>query len=447
MKKITCCGKEIVMNKSKSGMYWLQCNTCGRRGKGITEDAAEKAFRAWKPAEITAQEDVLPTSPDMLPVYVNTHIRSITDRSARFVDSPALARLIKNNMRYVMTQKTNAWKKIWDTKEGQESIIYALEESLSLGAELGKMGDIIPFGSVVEFIPAVEAFQFAVTTGNSAPFEWINIEPIYKNDIVELSRVNGNFNISFKKILPTRGEVIAISVYGELKSNGIVAGEVYELDRLLEKAKQHSPSYRSYIRDMQAYEYAKSEGKVQRDANGREYFLKVAGGEVDKYFEQNVEFFRSEEKAGKLKKDARGEYAEKTLTKKDGTAWTKKIYRDEIENPGQKTEKVYLDEIVNPYEGPDRPEMLRKTAGKSFLSPYVKVRNAVAATEEIRKQAEEDEEDDIDDMLDRALDGALKQFDSPEKKPGSEDAEFEVVEEEGEEEEEAQKNEKENTLF
>ena len=109
---------------------------------------------------------------------------------------------------------------------------------------------------------------------------------------------------------------------------------------------------------------------------------------------------------------------------------------------------MYLDEIVNPYEGPDRPEMLRKTAGKSFLSPYVKVRNAVAATEEIRKQAEENEEDDIDDMLDRALDGALKQFDSPEKKPGSEDAEFEVVEEEGEEEEEeTQKNEKENTLF
>jgi hypothetical protein len=107
---------------------------------------------------------------------------------------------------------------------------------------------------------------------------------------------------------------------------------------------------------------------------------------------------------------------------------------------------VYLDEIVNPYEGPDRPEMLRKTAGKSFLSPYVKVRNAVAATEEIRKQAEEDEADGIDDMLDRALDGALKQFDSPEKKPGSEDAEFEVIEE-GEEEEEEPKNEKENTLF
>ena len=43
---------------------------------------------------------------------------------------------------------------------------------------------------------------------------------------------------------------------------------------------------------------------------------------------------------------------EKKIPKNDGSTWNKKIYGDDI---------------TNPYDGPDRPEMLKKSAGKSPL--------------------------------------------------------------------------------
>ena len=146
-----------------------------------------------------------------------------------------------------------------------------------------------------------------------------------------------------------RGELISIVVYGKYNRLGKIIGEVYDKDRLLEKAKKHSTSYRYYINDLKAFEYARSEGKIIND-NGRECF-------------------------------------EKKMFKKGGSSWTKKIFIDELENP---------------YEGADQPEMLRKSAGKSFLKKYVRVRNSEAAINEI------EQDDNIDNIIDDAMDKAFE---------------------------------------
>jgi hypothetical protein len=81
--------------------------------------------------------------------------------------------------------------------------------------------------------------------------------------------------------------------------------------------------------------------------------------------------------------------------------------------------------------------MLRKTAGKSFLGPYKKVRNSEAAMSEAREQ----EPESIDDMLQGSFDAAREQFDDdtpaetiePEKveKPAPEKPERKPVEKSG----------------
>jgi hypothetical protein len=73
--------------------------------------------------------------------------------------------------------------------------------------------------------------------------------------------------------------------------------------------------------------------------------------------------FRQAQVEGKTKRQGDREYFVKTINKKDGGTWDKTIY---------------LDELVNPYEGADQPEMLRKSAGKSFLNPYMKIRNSMS---------------------------------------------------------------------
>jgi hypothetical protein len=257
--------------------------------------------------------------------------------------------MVKKNVRYVQSLTGNAYDKTWKTKEGQDSWVSAMEDALMLGATLPDMGCIVPFGDVVEFIPDVEAYRFAVTTGSSAPFESLEIEPIYENDQYKIARKDGNFSIDFTSIQANRGNVIAIAVYGKHKATGRVIGEVYPVDRLIEKARAHSISYRQYLQDVAAFEAAKMEGKV-KSSDGREYI-------------------------------------ERKIPKKDGTTWDKRVYKDEMHNP---------------YEGADRPEMLRKLAGKSFLSPYIKTRNSTAAINELSA------DDDMSSLLDGALDAAFE---------------------------------------
>jgi len=374
----TCCNQEVQKAKESnpdgSAKYTIWCETCGRIGTGATVKDSERSFDDWvnpeqttAPATQTPQKNKIapapsapPTNPNNLPAYIAAKTGEIAAITAPFMrkDKPAFSLMVKKNTRYVMTQDSKQWADVWATREGQESVVAAMEEAFMLGATLPDMGCIVPFGGVVEFIPGVEAYSFAATTGGNSPFVDLNIESVYKNDIVDVSRTNGEFRIDFKKIGVPRGEIIAVAVYGTLRATGKVVGEVYEASRLLEKATTHSPSYRAYREKIDAFEAKKIAGQLKSDG-------------VREYYNEHVEYMKN----------------------------------------GQKKEfdkKVYKDDITNPYDGADRPEMLRKVAGKSFLQPYMRVRNSTAAMDELASNDGQEPADDLDAVLGNVLDDALK---------------------------------------
>ncbi len=404
-KNIICCGEPVAQASSVStGVFTIACKKCGRTGAGSDADKARADFEK---GEGTAAVLALPSGASQLPRYLSARMDALHDIAIPFIanDRKALTRLVKNNIRYVMIQKDANFAKCWQTPEGQESIVHALEEALSLGAELGKTGSLVPFGGVIEFIPAVEAYEFALTNGSNPPFAWIQIDTIHENDIIKnLGRVNGVFTCEIVQNIP-RGELRAIVVYGYNNKLRHVIGESYDVERLLGKAEQHSASYKYYLRSKNGFERARTEGNVHVDAEGRMYAeVKVASDpESNPYFERDLETFEKAEADGKLKKNSKGEYAETEVPKKDGTTWKKKIYRSDLD--GSTTKRVYEDDITNPYEGPDQPEMLRKAAGKSFLGKYARVRNSEAAIDELADEVAPEK------MVDAVIDKAFETFD------------------------------------
>lgn len=435
--KVQCCNKPAKYGqRTRDGKtyhaYW--CETCGKRAWGETEAKARAEFvKAASPGpghgpdpNGTDTQLAIPTAPEQLPAYVAGHMRELLAGSAAYIDRPALKRMVNRNVKYVVQNKNPGIVKLWNDREGQESIIRALEDAFELGATLPAMGSIVPFGTTCEFIPAVEAYEFALTQGQTAPFQWINIEAIHENDIRKIERKNGHFECSIQPGSP-RGEVAQVAVYGYETRRGLVIGELYDASRLIEKAETHSPSYRTYRRNMRLFEQARTEGNVGTDSSGREYAEVATDPEDDPYFEQNKQRFEEAEKAGELNGSGKNQYAEVEIPKKGGGSFTKKIHRKDIEGA---TKRIYRDEMVNPYDGPDRPEMLRKAAGKSFLAKYVKVRNSVAAMDEMRSQPPESAEDAIDS----ALDAAFNQFDGGGGNSPSEDitnAEYTVADDPG----------------
>lgn len=397
-----CCDQKARKAKTPDGLFYIHCSVCNKRAEGKTAGEAEKQFEALQEH---APVNNLPSTVAQLPKYMVSRLEEIAALTVPFVarDKPALTRLLKNNMRHIMLRsKDQKFAEVWQTAEGVESIVFAIEEAMALGAELGKMGSVVPFGSTVEFIPAIEAYEFALTNGGSPPFRWIQIDMIHENDICKISRINGEFTCSIKPGIP-RGELVSVAVYGHNNRLGHVIGELYDRERLLGKAERHSSSYKAYLRDLHAFRQARTE---QRTAfiKGREYaVVKIASDNADKYYDQNLQQFKEAEAAKTLKKDNKGEFAEITMNKKGGGTWNKKIYRSDMENPGTESKKLYFDEITNPYEGPDQPEMLRKAAGKSFLGKYAKVRNSEAAMEEVKGTPESEVEATIDRSLDAAF--------------------------------------------
>jgi hypothetical protein len=370
----TCCGYLAKSGKkaddSGAMIYAVWCETCGRKGTGPTPEQARAIFN--KSSSTAIVNKIAPNRPPVrfdaahVAEFVAENASELSSIVAPFVkeNRPMFDRMVKKNVRYVMGLEGNSWAKVWASEDGRESIKDALDEAFMLGATLPDMGCMVPFGEVCEFIPDVEAYRFAVTTGSSAPFKNLEIEPIFDKDQYRITRKDGAFALEFTSILAERGDVKAIAVYGTNRA-GKQIGEVYPVSRLIEKARTHSQSYRSYLQDVQAFEVAKQEGKVKRDG-GREYI-------------------------------------EKVIPKQDGTTWNKRIY---------------LDELTNPYDGADRPEMLRKLAGKSFLAPYIKTRNSTAAIEELS------EADDVNDLLDKALGQAFGAFEeAPPEPPRDEEPE------------------------
>lgn len=80
--------------------------------------------------------------------------------------------------------------------------------------------------------------------------------------------------------------------------------------------------------------------------------------------------------------------------------------KDYIEKWGK---KLYERDIINPYVGPDRPEMLRKLAGKSFFGKYMKVRNARAVSDEWKDEKHPDGMSS-DELNEKIFNEAMSQF-------------------------------------
>lgn len=313
MSKTNCpkCNKPIESKfNDKEKLHYFFCDNCKLGGKSKTEKEAEKIFLSQHSQH--SNLPIIKTLPDKdtFIIWTESNLPALqSEYSAKFIDKPETIRMIRKNARYIQNAD---FKKVWETPEGKESIVAAFEESLYMAATLPEMGSIVPFGKTVEFIPAVSAFEFALTSGKSAPFCEIQIHCIYDKDIYEISSTNGNFNFELKKVGFPRGEIIGVVVQAKT-TNGKIIGEAYDEARLMKKAEQHSVSYKYYLQDMHALKKAQSEGK--------DHIIK----------------------------------------------WEKKIYEHDI---------------TNPYANADKPEMLKKLAGKSFLWPYMKIRNAGAMVSE-----------------------------------------------------------------
>lgn len=384
---VLCCGQEATIQEDSyegNNGWGVFCQICGH---AIFDIDKNKAIANFQRGSKKVQNKIVPVRNNSMRQVFESKRNEIEAIASPILsnDKSAMERLLTiNTERYPLTLKGGAWDNIWSTDVGQLSIVTAIEEALIMGIELGKMGDIVPFGDTCQLIPSVEAFEFTLTNGNNAPFENITIECIYDGDDYRSGRKDGNFFLDFESFGKERKKVIKVAVYGTLKKTGLVIGEMYDAERLLEKAEIHSLPYKKYMTYMRAYEYQKSEGNVKKDPNGREYFTYFEVAKTDdKYFEKSVEYFKQAEASGQLKTDSKGEYAVQTLPKKAGGTFDKKIYRYEIEG-GMAEKVIFVDELVNPYSGADQPEMLRKSAGKSFLAKYAKVRNSEAVLHEVK---------------------------------------------------------------
>jgi hypothetical protein len=350
-----CCNTEIEIKSGHENgkiLYYASCPKCGKKIKADTKKEVENYFDVT--ATMTQEIQPMPTKPADIVKWGNSNLPSLIQQSAQFIDKPATQRMIGKNLRYVSGLTGKSWDKIWQSKEGQESISYALSESLYYAAILPDMGSIVPFGSIAEFIPSIECYKFALESGRNAPFMDIQIDLVHENDQTENSQEDGNFIIKIKRGIP-RGDIIAVVVSAERTDTGKRIGEIYDVERLIKKAEAHSPSYKNFLIERDAFKKLQVEGKLKTDSDGR------------LYYEKSIEY----EKDGQKK------------------TWNKKIYESDLSNP---------------YDGADRPEMLRKAAGKSFFRPYMKTRNASAMADEWQSDPIESRDQAADNVLSRAAD-------------------------------------------
>jgi len=250
--KCPVCGNQIESKFSdKEKLHYFYCDKCKIGGKGKTPEEANTNFNA--------ENIKTPATPAELVKWSNDNMQVLSERSAQFIDLPAVQRMIKKNTRYAMTAD---FKKAWNSQEGQESIINALQESFEIGATLPEMGCIVPFGAVVELIPALPAYEHALTTGKNPPYRNIRINCLHENDLYSgPSLKNGVFEFEITKMGFPRGEIIAVIVQAFDISAGNDVGDAYDTQTLMAKAEKHSAGYKYYLNDMSALRKAQSEGK------------------------------------------------------------------------------------------------------------------------------------------------------------------------------------------
>ena len=360
-----CCNKNLTLQKGKSNnedMVYYKCPDCGKKGMGKNQKEAEQEFCKSKAEEKTPPaQNIIPDkiitvvqNKNDLDVYVKQNLDLLVSESAQFQNKPATQRMIFKNASYVMNKKH--LEKLWKDKDGIKSLMIAMGEANYYAATLGEMGSILPFGNEAVFVAGKECYDFALTTGKNAPLSDIRIEAIHSNDIVSNSQKDDNFVFSFESFGIPRGDIIAVSCSATLVSNGKRIGKIYDTDRLLGKAFEHSQSYKTYMLEKENFKTMRVEGKLKTDDFNREYYVKK-------------------------------------IPKRDGSTWDKQIFEHDI---------------TTPYIGANQVEMLEKMAAKSFLRQFMKVRNAMAMAEEWTEEAQE--EHTLEQTASNVLDKAMDQF-------------------------------------
>jgi hypothetical protein len=242
----------------KEELHYFYCSDCKIGGKGKTEKEAEKEFKK-QGDKLTNAIIERPKNKNEFALYVQQHKNKFAENAPLWADKVYTRKMYEQNEKYILSAD---FKDAWNTPEGQESIVDAFNSANEICATLGQMGDIVPFGKTVEFIPDFQAFNFALTEGDNAPFKRIAVDVLHENDQYDLhSDKEGNFIFEFKKIGFPRGEIIGVIVRGWLSDKDICIGKAYDIKTLMGKAEQHSKGYQYYLKDMSDLRKAQSEGK------------------------------------------------------------------------------------------------------------------------------------------------------------------------------------------
>ena len=259
------CKTEIESKHSeKENLYYFYCPDCKIGGKGKTEKEAEKEFKKQEKKTVTASDKSVtiidrPKNKNEFEIMCRQHKQRFEENAPLWADKVYTKKMYEQNIKYILSAD---FKDAWNTPEGQESIVDAFNSANEICATLGQMGDIVPFGKTVEFIPDFQAFNFALTEGDNAPFTRIAVDVLHENDQYDLhSDKDGNFIFEFKKIGFPRGEIIGVIVRGWLSDKDICIGKAYDIKTLMGKAEQHSKGYQYYLKDMSDLRKAQSEGK------------------------------------------------------------------------------------------------------------------------------------------------------------------------------------------
>lgn len=276
--KCPSCGKSIEEQFGKNEqLYYFWCEDCQLGGKGKTGKEAADNFMKAPPVEAQAtqrpkqsqqpqhtQEETPslpePKNKNEFFIWAPTKIQEFIDDSNESMSLSEKEKMIQKNLRYL--DKADL-KKAWKTPEGVSSIIDALYKANDMGATLGEMGSIVPFGNVVEFIEGKEAYIHALTKLENAPFSKIDIISYHENDSHKEMGHNadGSFTFEGHRIGIPRGEVMGIIIMATEKNTGRTIGDFFDEKRLMDKARTHSTSYRYYLTDMANLKKAQVEGK------------------------------------------------------------------------------------------------------------------------------------------------------------------------------------------
>lgn len=354
---ITCCNQPIEIKSGKENgknLFYAMCPTCNRKHKAEKKEEVERYFQTQSQVTNIYQLQNIPNKSDSIQNWFHSNMLALRQYiPEKRISKPETDKMLNTNVNYIIRKYNDPkFKKVITSESGLQSLTDAFGEALFMLATLGKMGDIIPFGDTAEFIENIECIKFNLEQGNNAPFSDIQIDLIHENDTTENYQEDGDFKIKIKRGIP-RGEIIAVVPSGIRNDTGKRMGDIYDVDRLIAKAMQHSPAYKSYLKEKEEFKRLEVEGKLQTDPEG------------NKYYDKKIEYEKDGQKKSFIK-------------------------------------KIYESDITNPYDGPDRPEMLRKAAGKSFFRPYMKVRNASAMAQEWQQEPIETREQAADHVLNRA---------------------------------------------